>query len=139
MTRLLLIAALLVAPALFGQTTIYPYPYVVPYPSLYTPEIQLGSATQPSTITVPPVIEVPGGELPTQQPEPQVSNAPPASTAQLSTRHFDFIVSPLDKITPGSMEDTSFSLGEYARQLRAKKQAAADGKAPPGAMTQPTK
>jgi hypothetical protein len=76
MSRALLIAGLLVAPALFAQT------------SIYTPEIHLGGANQPSTITVPPVVQ-----LSAEPAEPQVSNAPPASTALLSSRHFDFIVS----------------------------------------------
>ncbi len=82
---------------------------------IYTPEIKLGSATQPSVVTVPPIEEV------VPSPAPYVSNAPPASTALLSTRNFDFIVSPED-IIPGSMEDTSISLGTYARELRAEKQ-----------------
>jgi hypothetical protein len=87
---------------------------------VYTPEVHLGSATEPSTITVPPVVEVNGSPS-----EPEVSNAPPASTELLSTRHFDFIVSPIapSPATRGSMADTSISLGEYARQLRAQKQA----------------
>ena len=61
-----------------------------------------------------------------------VSNATPASTELLSTRHFDYIVSPVVKVVPGSMEDTSISLGDYARQLRAEKQ----NKPSPNAMAQ---
>jgi hypothetical protein len=137
MTRLL-IAAFLVASALSAQTT-PAVPYVVPYPTIYTPEIQLGSTTQPSVITVPPVVEVASGEHFATSPEPPVSNAPPASTELLATRHFDFITSPVDQATPGSMEDTSISLGEYARKLRAQKQAAAISRATPNAMSQPTK
>lgn len=87
--------------------------------TIYTPEIQLGSATQPSIVTAPP-IEI----LTPESSAPSVSNAPPASTELLSSRHFDYIVSPLDQIVPGSMEDTSISLGDYARQLRAEKQQA---------------
>jgi hypothetical protein len=134
MSRMLLITALMYAPVLCAQNI-----PVIPYESIYTPEIHLGSATEPSTITVPPVVEV------TSQPaEPQVSNAPPASTALLATRHFDFITSPLDEVTPGSMEDTSISLGDYARQLRAQRQqAAANRTAPattnPHSMAEPAK
>jgi hypothetical protein len=87
--------------------------------NIYTPEIHLGSATEPSTVTVPPVEEIPAS--PSSPFEPvYVSNAPPASTALLGTRHFDFIVAPEER--PGSMEDTSISLGDYARELRAEKQ-----------------
>jgi hypothetical protein len=131
---MLLITALMFGPVLCAQNI-----PVVPYESIYTPEIHLGSATEPSTITVPPVVEV------TSQPaEPQVSNAPPASTALLATRHFDFITSPLDEVTPGSMEDTSISLGDFARRLRAQRQqAAANRTAPtttnPHSMAQPAK
>jgi len=127
MSRALLIAGLLVAPALFAQT------------SIYTPEIHLGGANQPSTITVPPVVQ-----LSAEPAEPQVSNAPPASTALLSSRHFDFIVSPLDSVTPGSMADGSISLGEYARRLRAQRQEArakrtAPSQASPDSMSRPRK
>ncbi len=134
MPCVLLITALLFASVLSAQNV-----PVVPYESIYTPEIHLGSATEPSTITVPPVVEVPS-----QPARPQVSNAPPASTALLSTRHFDFITSPLNEVTPGSMEDTSISLGDYARQVRVQKQqAAANRTAPtttnPHSMAQPAK
>lgn len=59
----------------------------------------------------------------------------------LSQRHFDFVVAPQTKPRRGSMEDTSISLGEYARKLRAEKQKAAKP-APqplPGAMAQPSR
>jgi hypothetical protein len=106
---------------------------VLPYESIYTPEIHLGSATTPSTITVPPVVEI-GNPLPQF-----VSQAPPASTELLATRHFEYIVSPLQGIAPGSMADTSISLGEYARQLRARKEQAAKAGKPPDAMAKPAK
>jgi hypothetical protein len=121
MTRTVLIVALLLASPLLAQnsgkasdTTYLPpgAPAMV-----YTPEIRLGSATEPSIVTVPPIEEVTPNP-----PEDYVSNAPPASTELLATRHFDFITSPMEEIIPGSMEDTSVSLGEYARQLRAEKQ-----------------
>jgi hypothetical protein len=99
-------------------------------PALYAPEIHLGSNTEPSTITVPTVEEVPATPA-----QPFVSNAPPASTEFLATRHFDFITSP-EKIVPGSMEDTSISLGEYARQLRAEKQTS-PSTATPNAIASP--
>ena len=134
MSHLTLIAApFLLAAALQAQTT-----QTVPYSSIYTPEIHLGSADTPSTITVPPVVEVSGTEFFTPSPLPLVDNAPPASTALLATRHFDFITSPLGQVTRGSMEDTSISLGEYARQLRASKQAK-NASAAPSAMAQPTR
>ena len=95
-----------------------------------TPKIQLGSSTEPSIIMIPPVVEV----TPGQPAAPRVSNAAPASTELLASRHFDYIVSPLEKIVPGSMEDTSISLGEYARQLRASKSHAPT----PDAMAKPT-
>jgi hypothetical protein len=94
--------------------------YVPPGPpaSIYTPEIQLGSATQPAVVTMPPIVE----QIPGEAPAPAVSNATPASTELLASRHFDYIVSPLDAPRPGSIADTSISLGDYARQLRAEKQ-----------------
>jgi hypothetical protein len=69
-------------------------------------------------------MEIPGSEMYRPPSEPYVSNAPPASTELLATRHFDYIVSPLELgfDLHGNMSDTSVSLGEYARQLRAQKQ-----------------
>jgi hypothetical protein len=131
MARSLFLAALLFAPALSAQSL-----QTIPLTSIYTPEIHLGSATEPSTITVPPLVEVPS-----QPAEVRVSNVPPASTDLLASRHFDFITSPLSFVVPGSMADTSLSLGEYARRLRAQKRTAAmpSRHAAPGAMGQPTK
>jgi hypothetical protein len=114
MSRWLLIAALFAAPALCAQSI----PYVPPT-SIYTPEIHIGSATEPSTITMSPVVEVPAESV-----EATASNVQPASTSLLATRHFDYVVSPLDRVTPGSMADTSISLGEYARKLRAQREEA---------------
>jgi hypothetical protein len=132
MSRAALIAALLIASPLLAQevqTTSYLPPAA---PALIdTPEIHIGSATEPSAVTVPPIEEI------TSQPsEPYAGNAPPASTALLATRHFDFIVSPVAVFTSGSMEDTSISLGEYARQLRTQKQRTLLPSAP-GAIAQP--
>ena len=127
MAALLLVCLLWLAAPLPAQTT-----YAAPIaPDVYAPEIHLGSATEPSTITVPPVEEVPANS-----PPPFVSNAPPASTEFLATRHFDFITSPINQVTPGSMEDTSISLGEYARQLRAEKQRS-PSPTPPDAIASP--
>lgn len=112
----ILIAALLLTPPLLAQdseTRTY-LPPGAPA-QIYTPEIQLGSATVPSTVTVPPIEQI----IPSAS--EYVSNAPPASTALLAERHFDFVVAPMRQALPGSMEDTSISLGEYARQLRAQK------------------
>jgi hypothetical protein len=119
---LLLACALWLAGPLLAQYSSTPgasgYPALYGAPAIYAPEIHLGSAYEPTTITVPSeAIAISPVPAP-----PNVSNAPPASTELLSTRHFDFITSPLDQAMPGSMEDTSISLGEYARQLRAQKQ-----------------
>lgn len=114
----LALAALLVASPLLAQNTGITYVPPGGPSTIYTPEIQLGSATQPSVVTVPPVVE----QTPGETAAPSVSNAEPASTELLASRHFDYIVSPLDQARPGSMEDTSISLGDYARQLRAEKQ-----------------
>jgi hypothetical protein len=136
MKYLSLIAALMLSPALFAQNV-----QTVPYGTIYTPEIHLGSATEPSTITVPPVLEVQG-----QPAGSQASNAPPASTELLASRHFDFITSPLQRVVSGSMEDTSVSLGDYARRLRAERQQAkADRNSPlhpnpsPNSMSRPNR
>jgi hypothetical protein len=128
MPAALFVAGLLFVPALGAQTT----PFIT-YNSIRTPEIQLGSGTAPTTITAPPVIEI--SSLPS---EPQVSNASPADTELLAGRHFDFIVSPIAEFpwTRGNMADTSISLGEYARQLRAQKPSATN-QAFPNAIAQP--
>jgi hypothetical protein len=127
MQRTLLIATLLVAPALIAQNT----PNLT-YGNIQTPEIRLGSDLTPTTITVSPVVELSG--LPS---EPQVSNAQPASTELLATRHFDYVVSPVSPplSVRGNMADTSISLGEYARHLREEKRAAI--RATPDAMARP--
>ncbi len=126
-----LVCTLALATTLLAQTSgTTVAPLGVPS-TIYPPEIQLGSATQPAIVTVPPIEEA----GPT--PAPYVSNAPPSSTGLLSTRHFDFIVSPQD-IIPGSMEDTSISLGEYARELRAAKQGSPLPSDVPNAIGNPT-
>jgi len=132
MQRTLLIATLLIAPALIAQNT-PPLNTSSIYGPIQTPEIRLGSDLTPTTITVPPVVELTG--LPSEQ---QVSNAAPASTELLATRHFDYIVSPISPSLSirGNMADTSISLGEYARHLREEKRAAM--KATPDAMAGPT-
>jgi hypothetical protein len=123
--------ALLLAVPLLAQNP-YTYPESAYTPGvIQTPKIQLGTDLEPSIITVPPVVVE---DSATEPLAPTGSNAAPASTALLATRHFDYIVSPLDQIVPGSMEDTSISLGDYARQLRAEKR----NKPSPDAMAQPT-
>lgn len=110
-----LIAALLFAMPLAAQ--IYEAPWSPG--NIYTPEIRLGSATVPSTVTVPPVELItpfpPEAYFP---PEPYASYPPPADTDLLATRHFDYLISPVAEFFPGSMQDTSISLGEYCRRLR---------------------
>jgi hypothetical protein len=136
MSRPLLIAVLLSAPVLTAQV-IAPY---ATYGAIRTPQIRLGSNTTPSIINVPPVVEVSGVEGFDVPADSQVSNAPPASTELLATRHFDFVVSPLESVfsPQGNMADSSISLGEYARQLRALKHAA-PAQALPDEMAPPAK
>jgi hypothetical protein len=124
--RTLITAFLLVAP-LYAQ-----------YPgTIYTPEIQLGSATEPSIIHVPPIAYVTGGSY-----EPEISNATPADTEFLAQRHWDFVTSPMSGVEfwfQGSMADTSISLGEYTHQLRAQKSSPASQATPkPGRVVPPT-
>jgi hypothetical protein len=133
MTRSILIAALLFAPALSAQTT-----QTLPFSAIRTPEIQLGSGSTPTTVTEPSVVELPPVPI-----EMRVSDSSPASTTLLAARHFEFINSPLNKVTPGSMADTSISLGDYARNLRTRRQLAA-ARAPatrttPNAMAAPAR
>jgi hypothetical protein len=119
---ILILAHLAVVPLLFAlplmaQSVSVPYaPWASP-DMIYTPEIHIGSATEPSTITVPPVEELIPNISATE-----ISRAAPAGTALMARRNFDYVVSPLEQDVPGSMEDTSLSLGNYARQLRAGKQ-----------------
>jgi hypothetical protein len=130
MRSLLISAALLLAAPLFAQNA-YTYPGSAYNPgAVQTPKIQLGTDLEPSVVTVPPVVV---DESATQPLALTGSNAAPASTELLATRHFDYIVSPVEQIVPGSMEDTSISLGDYARQLRAEKH----NKPSPDAMARP--
>ena len=131
----LISAAFLLAAPLLAQNSGYSYTYsdnAYTPGNITTPRIRLGSGSQPPVIDVSPVVvdesPVPSSSI------PMVSNAMPASTELLSARHFDYIVAPVLKVEPGSMEDTSFSLGDYARQLRAERQ----NKPSPNAMANPT-
>jgi hypothetical protein len=126
---LIAVSVLLVAPLSAQNGYSYSGGALVPG-NITTPKIQLGSDIQPSVIQVGPV-EV--DESPGVASEAVVSNATPASTQLLSTRHFDYIVSPVQEIVRGSMEDASISLGDYARRLRAEKQT----RPSPNAMAQP--
>ena len=127
----LIAAALLLAAPLLAQN----YGYVTltmatPPAYVETPKIQLGSGLR--ALRHHRSARRRGRDLRPSLLDSRVSNATPASTELLSTRHFDYIISPVDKIVPGSMEDTSISLGDYARQLRA------ESKQPsPNAMAQP--
>ncbi len=129
MRSLLIAVVLLLAAPLFAQNTGYSENGYSPG-VIQTPKIQLGTDLEPSVVTVPPVVV---DESATQPLAPTVSNATPASTELLSTRHYDYLVSPETEIVPGSMADTSISLGDYARQLRAEKH----NKPSPDAMAQP--
>ena len=89
-------------------------------PIVGTPEIHLGSATEPSIVRVPPVIvetPLPRFELPA---EPMEGEYAPSTTAAMYGG-FDYLVSPMAELYPGSMGDNSISLGEYARELRSQK------------------
>src|ERR1700694_2275834 len=93
-----MVALLLVwlAAPILAQNT-YAVPVTPGY--VYAPEIHFGSFNQPTTVIVPPVqVE----EISATPPQPYVSNAPPASTELLASRHFDFITSPVNEVTPGS-------------------------------------
>ncbi len=89
-------------------------------PIVGTPEIHLGSATEPSIVRIPPVLvetPLPRFELPGEYTEGEF--APPTSAAMRGS--FDYLVSPVGELYPGSMGDDSVSLGEYARELRSQK------------------
>jgi hypothetical protein len=87
-------------------------------PVVGTPEIHLGSATEPSIVRIPPVImQTP---LPRFEPPEGYAESEPVTTAAMNGS-FDYLVSPVGAYFPGSMDDNSVSLGEYARQLRSQK------------------
>jgi hypothetical protein len=97
-----------------------------------TPEIQLGDGNRPSVVNVPPVVVVSQGvdsydewapEEGTAQPyaPPPPAGAPPGMAPGMGGPYFfDYLVSPVGYCLPGSMEDSSISLGEYARELRSR-------------------
>ncbi len=97
--------------------------------TLHVPEAHPGSPAKPSTVAVPHAAKQleSGSRL-----LPETSPAAPASTELLATRHFDFIVSPIAPAPSprGTMADSSISLGEYARRLRAGKRRTAGNTAP---------
>lgn len=89
-------------------------------PIVGTPEIHLGSATEPSIVRIPPVIvqtPLPRFELPAEY---YGDETQPVTTAAMQGNYFDFIVAP-GGLNPGSMDDNSVSLGDYARQIRSQK------------------
>ena len=86
-------------------------------PIVGTPEIHLGSATEPSIVRIPPVIM----ETPLPRFEAPEYAASEGVTTAAMPRAFDFVVSPVGAYYPGSMDDSSVSLGDYARQLRSQK------------------
>ena len=140
MSRILLIAALLIASPLLAQTS----------GDLSAPVTHLGSATLSTTApqtSVPltpeapaeaqPVTNVPATHLGSATPSPTVpetpvetpslddrgSNAILASSSQLAARRFelsDVSYAP-GALVRGDMADTSISLGDYARNLRDQK------------------
>ena len=139
MTRLTLLTSLLVvlvmifsapAPAQmptygygsYGNYGIYSPGFYAPGyygPIVGTPEIHLGSATEPSIVRIPPVIVQTA--LPRfETPEYAANETGPVTTAAMRG-YFEYIVSPAGAYYPGSMDDSSVSLGEYARQLRSQK------------------
>ena len=87
-------------------------------PIVGTPEIHLGSATEPSIVRIPPVIvQTP---LPRFERQAGYAETEPVTTAAMQGG-FDFLVSPVGALYPGSMDDSSVSLGDYARQIRSQK------------------
>jgi hypothetical protein len=117
--------------ALFGTAVLLAPPpmraqaYAAPGYYVETPEVHLGSATEPSVLQIPPLlIEQPG--LPIPPPpladEYESANQPP----MCAPAQFDYLVAPTGELFPGSMADSSISLGEYARELRSHK-----GEGPP--------
>jgi hypothetical protein len=102
------------------------------YGYLQTPEIQLGGDLTPTIVKIPEVITETQGETAA----PLASEAAPANPELLANIHFDYIVAPEEKVMPGSLEDTSISLGEYARQLRAGN-VGGEALEQPGAMASP--
>ena len=102
------------------------------YGYIQTPEIQLGGDLTPTIVKIPEVVtETQGGAA-----APLSSQSAPANPELLANIHFDYIVAPEEKVMPGSLEDTSISLGEYARQLRAGN-TAGEALQQPGAMAGP--
>jgi len=98
----------------------YPPGFYTPgYYGPITPEIHLGSATEPSVIRVPPVfVQTPGPDF--EFPGYAESENEPMANAAMPG-YFDFLVSPVGAFYPGSMSDSSVSLGDYAREIRSQK------------------
>lgn len=92
-----------------------------------TPEVHLGTGDQPSVVNVPPVVVVDQG-VDSYNPEvgepfyaPPLPAEPYADEMGMAEApYFDYLISPVAEFAPGSMEDTSVSLGEYARELRSR-------------------
>jgi hypothetical protein len=128
--RLLYLATLFGIAALWAPAPLRAQVYTIYPPGIIkTPHVHLGSDTdpsQPSVVEIPPaVVEQPG--LPPNYgpdeygPEEYEAEAPPYPPMS-----FDYLVAPTGEFFPGSMADTSISLGEYARELRSHK-----GEGPP--------
>ena len=154
MARLLLISVLMNLLALAAQTT-----PTVTYNSIQTPEISLNSIKTPYTSlrsigtpdsnidaaaytgTAPPSAEA-LSQPSSQSAVAELLSEPISRTALLALRNFDFVISPIHEFAPGSMEDLSISLGEYARQIRAQRKNENSQTAPlkmtPNIMSQPT-
>ena len=88
------------------------------YGPIMTPEIHLGSATEPSLVRLPPVfVATPLPGFPGEYGETE----PGDMTAAAMHGGFDYLVSPVGAYYFGSMDDSSVSLGDYAREIRSQK------------------
>jgi hypothetical protein len=121
LSAVLVVVVLLLSPALPAQNYgIYAPGFFAPGyygPIVQTPEIHLGSATEPSIIRIPPVIM----ETPLPRFEPPAEYPESSAAAMPAGFGFDYLVSPMGELFPGSMGDDSVSLGDYARELRNQK------------------
>ena len=149
MLRALLIAALLIASPLLAQTsgdlsapvthlgsaTVSATASQTPaqaapletQPGTDTPVIHLGSATVSATVPQTPVEAVPVETIDDRDNIARL-DARLVSPSLLAASRFERVDSPTNPtaITRGNMADTSISLGEYARKLRAQQKRADD-------------
>jgi hypothetical protein len=118
--RLPFFAALLGVALVLAPAPLLAQAYTIYAPGIVeTPHIHLGSATEPSVVQVPPVVVEQSG-LPVLGP-PSDDYDSENTSAMYARGEFDYLVAPTGELFPGSMADTSISLGEYAREVRSHK------------------